>query len=70
MRCLSHSFSSRLRPVQEAELARGEAERMASLADAEAQRCLALERELVERMEESRGSGAPLSQQALADRDR
>ena len=56
--------------VQEAELARGEAERMASLADSESQRCLALEREMVERMEESGGSGGPLSRQALAHRDR
>ena len=54
--------------VQEAELARGEAERMASLADAESQRCLALERERVERMEESGGS--VFTQQALADKDR
>lgn len=45
---------------------------MASLADSEAQRCLALEREKVERMEEeeSGGSGALLSRQAMADKDR
>uniref|UniRef100_A0A3Q3SDS2 Centrosomin N-terminal motif 1 domain-containing protein n=1 Tax=Mastacembelus armatus TaxID=205130 RepID=A0A3Q3SDS2_9TELE len=55
---------------EEASLARAEAERMASLADSEAQRCLALEREMVERMEESGGSGGPISQQALADKDR
>uniref|UniRef100_A0A4W6D470 Centrosomin N-terminal motif 1 domain-containing protein n=1 Tax=Lates calcarifer TaxID=8187 RepID=A0A4W6D470_LATCA len=55
---------------EEAELARGEAERMASLADSESQRCLALEREMVERMEESGGSGGLLIQQALADKDR
>ena len=58
--------------VQEAELARGEAERMTSLADSESQRRLAVERELVERMEEEEGgsSGGQLSQQALADKDR
>ncbi|XP_035509259.1 myomegalin-like [Morone saxatilis] len=55
---------------EEAELARGEAERMAELADSEAQRCLALEREMVERMEESGGSGGLLTQQALAHKDR
>nr|XP_019966678.1 PREDICTED: myomegalin-like [Paralichthys olivaceus] len=53
---------------EEAELARSEAERMASLADAESQRCLALERERMERMEESGGS--VFTQQALADKDR
>lgn len=56
--------------VQEAELARGEAQRMASLADSEAQRCLALEREMVGRMEQSGGSGGLLAQQALAEKDR
>lgn len=56
--------------AQEAELARGEAQRMASLADSEAQRCLALEREMVERMEESGGSGGLLTQQALTEKDR
>ncbi|TNN74750.1 Myomegalin [Liparis tanakae] len=58
---------------QEASLAREEAGQMASLADSEAQRCLALEREKVERMEEeeeSGGSGALLSRQAMADKDR
>uniref|UniRef100_A0A3Q1HFT3 Centrosomin N-terminal motif 1 domain-containing protein n=1 Tax=Anabas testudineus TaxID=64144 RepID=A0A3Q1HFT3_ANATE len=55
---------------EEAELARGEAQRMASLADSEAQRCLDLEREMVERMEESGGSGGVLSQQVLAEKDR
>ncbi|XP_070764950.1 myomegalin-like [Enoplosus armatus] len=55
---------------EEASLARGEAEQMASLADCEAQRCLALEREMVERMEESGGSGGLLTLQALADKDR
>ncbi|KAI9523940.1 hypothetical protein NQZ68_022573 [Dissostichus eleginoides] len=58
---------------EEAELARGEAERMTSLADSESQRRLAVERELVERMEEEEeggGSGGQLSQQALADKDR
>ena len=56
--------------VQEASLARGEAEQMASLADSEAQRCLALEREMVERMEESGGEGGLFAQQALAQKDR
>ncbi|XP_017159803.1 myomegalin isoform X2 [Poecilia reticulata] len=37
---------------KEAEAARSEARRMASLADAEAQRCLALQREMLEKMEE------------------
>ncbi|XP_010777203.1 myomegalin-like [Notothenia coriiceps] len=57
---------------EEAELARGEAERMTSLADSESQRRLAVERELVERMEEEEGggSGGQPSQQALADKDR
>nr|XP_020516767.2 myomegalin-like [Labrus bergylta] len=59
---------------EEAELARSEAERMASLADSESQRCLALEREMVERMEErmeeSGGSGGPFTQHAVADKDR
>ncbi|KAL7397807.1 hypothetical protein ABVT39_028209 [Epinephelus coioides] len=55
---------------EEAELARGEAERMAELADSETQRCLALEREMVERMEESGGSGGLLTQHVLADKDR
>nr|XP_020464733.1 myomegalin-like [Monopterus albus] len=55
---------------EEAELAREEAQRMASLADSEAQRCLALEREMVERLEASGGSGGPLTQQVLADKDR
>lgn len=56
--------------VQEAELARGDAQRMASLADSEAQRCLALEREMVERMEESGGSAGWLPLQAADDKDR
>ncbi|XP_030289749.1 myomegalin-like isoform X2 [Sparus aurata] len=55
---------------EEAELARDEAERMASLADSESQRCLALEREMVERMEESGSSGGALTQQSLSDKDR
>ncbi|CAJ1059466.1 myomegalin-like isoform X1 [Xyrichtys novacula] len=55
---------------EEAELARGEAERMASFADSESQRCLALEREMAERMVAGGGSGGPLAQQALADKDR
>uniref|UniRef100_A0A665W561 Centrosomin N-terminal motif 1 domain-containing protein n=1 Tax=Echeneis naucrates TaxID=173247 RepID=A0A665W561_ECHNA len=55
---------------EEAELARAEAEKMASLADSESQRRLALEREMVERMEESGGEGGLSTQQALANRDR
>lgn len=43
---------------------------MASLADSEAQRCLALEREMMERMEECGGDVGRLAQQALADKDR
>lgn len=43
---------------------------MASLADSEAQRCLALEREMVERMEESGGSAGQLPLQAADDKDR
>lgn len=43
---------------------------MGSLADSETQRCLDLEREMVERMEECGGSGGPLAQRALADKDR
>lgn len=43
---------------------------MASLADSETQRCLDLEREMVEKMEECGGSGGLLTQQALADKDR
>ena len=53
---------------QEAQVARSEAEKMASLADSESQRCLALEKEMVvrleERLEEARGN------EALADKDR
>ncbi|KAM7387803.1 hypothetical protein PAMP_024016 [Pampus punctatissimus] len=55
---------------EEALLARGEAEQMALLADSEAQRCLALEREMVERMEECGGDVGRLVKQALADKDR
>lgn len=43
---------------------------MASLADSEAQRCLALEREMLERMEQSGDPGGVLALQALADKDR
>ncbi|XP_075342190.1 myomegalin isoform X8 [Odontesthes bonariensis] len=52
---------------EEAELARDEARRMASLADSEAQRCLALEREMIERMEET---GGLCSQPAPTDKER
>lgn len=55
---------------QEAELAQDEAQRMASLADSEAQRCLALEREMEERKEESCGSGEVVAMTTAADRDR
>ena len=41
--------------VQEAELARAEAERMTLLVDSESQRCLDLEREVAVRTEECRG---------------
>lgn len=43
---------------------------MAELADSEARRCLALEREMMERMEESGGSAGQLAQQASDDNDR
>ena len=49
---------------QEAQVARSEAEKMASLADSESQRCLALEKDMVVRLEEARGN------EALADKDR
>ncbi|KAK2835035.1 hypothetical protein Q5P01_015519 [Channa striata] len=55
---------------EEAELARDEAQRMASLADSEARRRLALERQMVESMEESGGSAGLLSQPAMAEKDR
>ncbi|XP_053179062.1 myomegalin-like [Scomber japonicus] len=55
---------------EEALLARGEAHKMASLADSEAQRCLALEREMLRRMEECGGDVGRLAQHALADKDR
>lgn len=51
------------RCVQEVELARDEARRMSELADSEARRCLALEREMVE-------SGGQLAQQASDDNHR
>ncbi|KAK6308721.1 hypothetical protein J4Q44_G00201840 [Coregonus suidteri] len=59
---------------EEAQLARGEAEKMASLAEAESQRCLALEREMKmeEEEEECEGGslGSRLQQEALAEKDR
>ncbi|XP_062280924.1 LOW QUALITY PROTEIN: myomegalin-like [Scomber scombrus] len=55
---------------EEALLARGEAHKMASLADSEAQRCLALEREMLKRIEECGGDVGRLAQHALADKDR
>jgi hypothetical protein len=61
---------------QEAQLARGEAEKIASLAEAESQCCLALEREMMMKMEEEEekcegGSlGSRLQQGALAEKDR
>ncbi|CAB1332234.1 unnamed protein product, partial [Coregonus sp. 'balchen'] len=58
---------------EEAQLARGEAEKMASLAEAESQRCLALEREMKmeEEEEECEGGslGSRLQQEALAEKD-
>ncbi|CAK6982318.1 myomegalin [Scomber scombrus] len=54
---------------EEALLARGEAHKMASLADSEAQRCLALEREMLKRIEECGGDVGRLAQHALADKD-
>ncbi|KAI1891486.1 hypothetical protein AGOR_G00144310 [Albula goreensis] len=53
---------------EEAKLARGEAERMACLADSESQRCATLERKMKETME-TEASG-PLHQKILADKDR
>ena len=61
---------------QEAQLARGDAEKMAYLAEAESQCCLALEREMMMKMEEEEekcegGSlGSRLQQGALAKKDR
>uniref|UniRef100_A0A3Q1C3P7 Centrosomin N-terminal motif 1 domain-containing protein n=1 Tax=Amphiprion ocellaris TaxID=80972 RepID=A0A3Q1C3P7_AMPOC len=55
---------------EEAELARGEAERMALLADSEAQCCLAVEREIEARLENNEGSGGLLTQRVLTDKDR
>nr|XP_046209308.1 myomegalin-like isoform X4 [Oncorhynchus gorbuscha] len=62
--------------TKEAQLARGEAEKIASLAEAESQCCLALEREMMMKMEEEEekcegGSlGSRLQQGALAEKDR
>ncbi|KAG7487570.1 hypothetical protein MATL_G00025020 [Megalops atlanticus] len=53
---------------EEAKLARGEAERMASRAEAESQRCATLERRIKEAAEKE--SSGPLRQDALADKDR
>ncbi|KAK5605669.1 hypothetical protein CRENBAI_008117 [Crenichthys baileyi] len=55
---------------KEAEVARDKAQQMASLADSEAQRCLALEREMVEMMEENGDLGRLHSQKTLTDKDR
>ncbi|XP_056132284.1 myomegalin-like [Lampris incognitus] len=55
---------------EEAQLARDEAEKMASLADSESQRCLALERQMVVKMEECENSLERLDQQTLADKER
>uniref|UniRef100_A0A3Q2P6U2 Centrosomin N-terminal motif 1 domain-containing protein n=1 Tax=Fundulus heteroclitus TaxID=8078 RepID=A0A3Q2P6U2_FUNHE len=55
---------------KEAEVARDEAQRMASLADSEAQRRLALEREMVERMEENGELGGLHGQTSATDRER
>ncbi|MEQ2160679.1 hypothetical protein GOODEAATRI_001925 [Goodea atripinnis] len=51
-------------------VARDKAQQMASLADSEAQRCLALEREMVEMMEENGDLGRLHSQKTLTDKDR
>ncbi|KAF6721984.1 Myomegalin [Oryzias melastigma] len=55
---------------EEAELAREEAQQMASLADSEAQRCLALEREMLEKMEEIGGPDGPCNHNTRTDTDR
>uniref|UniRef100_A0A4W5QIR5 Centrosomin N-terminal motif 1 domain-containing protein n=1 Tax=Hucho hucho TaxID=62062 RepID=A0A4W5QIR5_9TELE len=62
---------------EEVQLARAEAEKMASLAEEESQRCLVLEREMMMRMEEEDeeecegGSlGARLQKEALAEKER
>ncbi|KAJ3599834.1 hypothetical protein NHX12_033788 [Muraenolepis orangiensis] len=53
----------------EAELARGEAERMTSLVDSESQRCLDLEMEMAVKTEECRGLLLQCRQQGSAPRD-
>uniref|UniRef100_A0A3P9AHW2 Centrosomin N-terminal motif 1 domain-containing protein n=1 Tax=Esox lucius TaxID=8010 RepID=A0A3P9AHW2_ESOLU len=58
---------------EEARLARGEAEKMASLAGAECQRCLALARGMTMRMEaegKTASPGSRLQQDALVEKDR
>ncbi|XP_023194696.1 myomegalin-like isoform X9 [Xiphophorus maculatus] len=53
---------------KEAEAARSEARRMAALADAEARRCLALQREMLEKMEEHGDSARVQTSPTDADR--
>ncbi|KAM4739252.1 myomegalin isoform 2-T2 [Anableps anableps] len=55
---------------KEAEVARDEAQRMASLADSEARRCLALQRERLERLEGHGDPGRLRPQETPTDKDR
>uniref|UniRef100_A0A669BUJ5 Centrosomin N-terminal motif 1 domain-containing protein n=1 Tax=Oreochromis niloticus TaxID=8128 RepID=A0A669BUJ5_ORENI len=65
---LHEIMATKVRLLQEeAELARVEAERMASLANSENQRYLTLEKQMVEK---SQASGGILNLQALTDKDR
>lgn len=54
--------------VQEVEAARSDTQRMAALADAEARRCLALQREMLEKMEEHGDSAGVQTSPTDADR--
>lgn len=55
---------------EEAQLARTEAEKMASLADLESQRCLALERRMMMEMQGDEPSSATEQQEVLAEKNR
>lgn len=56
---------------QEAQLARSEAEKMASLADSESQRCLALERRMMMEMQGGNESLSVMAQhEEMAKKDR
>lgn len=55
---------------EEAQLARSEAEKMASLADLESQRCLALERRMMMEMQGDEPSSATEQQEVLAEKNR